>query len=174
MAVDIVLVLGSEHRRIQQLVDRCGRASRGFHDPVEELSQVLRAHVLAATAEIYPSAAKVNPANWPADGLTEVRTLVEGDPDAEGLMRAAALLLAAEQEHVVPLLESLEIHARRRLGKVFRIRRDALARAAANSHRRRRSQTELYEVARRVGVEHRSRMTQSELQAAIEARGTQG
>ncbi len=173
MAVDIVLVLRSEHRRIQQLVDRCGRASRGFHDPVNELSQVLRAHVLAATAEIYPSAAKVNPTNWPADSLTEVRTLVEREPHLDEVMRAAEVLLAAEDEHVVPLLETLEINARRRLGKVFRIRRDALARAANNSHRRRRSQTELYEVARRVGVEHRSRMTQAELQAAIEARGVE-
>jgi hypothetical protein len=173
MAVDIVLVMRSEHRRVQQLIDRCGRASRGFHDPVQELLQVLRAHMLAATAEIYPSAVKVNPANWPADRLTEVRTLLEREPRADEVTHAAEVLVTAEAEHVLPLLESLEVTARRRLGKVFRIRRDALVRASGNSHRRRRSQTELYEAARRAGVEHRSRMTQAQLHAAIEARGAE-
>lgn len=172
MAVDIVLVLGSEHRKIQQLVDRCGRATRGFHDPVNELSQALRAHVQVATAEIYPSAAKVSdPSQWPAEALTEVRTLLEREPETGRVTHAAAVLIKAEEDHVVPVLEGMELIARRRLGKVFRIRRDALARQTSDTHRRRRSQTELYELARRAGVEHRSRMTQAELQAAIEARG---
>lgn len=172
MAVDIVLVLRSEHRRIQQLVERCGRASRGFHDPVTDLWQALRAHVLAATAELYPCAAKVgDPQQWPAQKLTEVRTLLERAPQAEDALRAAELLLSAEEDCVVPRLEGLDVATRRRLGKVFRMRRDATARQASASHRRRRSQTELYEVARRVGVEQRSRMTQAELQAAIEGRG---
>jgi hypothetical protein len=173
MAVDIVLVLRSEHRHIQQLIDRCGRASRGFHDPAAELHQALRAHVLAATAEIYPTAAKAcDPQEWPAERLTSVRTLVERDriKDSEA-KQAAEDLVGAEESSVIPSLEGLELAQRRRLGKVFRIRRDALARQAAGSRRRRRSQTELYELARRAGVEHRSRMTQAELQAAIEARG---
>lgn len=173
MAVDIVLVLSSEHRRIQQLVQRCGRASRGFHDPVMELHQTLRAHILAATAELYPAAAKSgDTTQWPAAVLTDIRTTVEQEqPDGQELIDAAQALIDAEQRSVVPVLEAMEIPHRRRLGKVFRIRRDALARSASASHRRRRSQTELYELARRAGVEHRSRMTQAELQEAIETRG---
>lgn len=175
MAVDIVLVLRSEHRRIQQLIERCGRTSRGFHDPVADLQQALRAHVLAATAEIYPTAAKASdPDLWPADRLTEVRTVVEQDHASEAdLIRAAHELIAAEEQSIMAVLEDLELLSRRRLGKVFRIRRDAAVRAASSTGRRRRSQTELYELARRAGVEHRSRMTQSELQAAIEDRGLQ-
>jgi len=175
MAVDIVLVLRSEHRRIQQLIDRCGRTSRGFHEPLADLQQALRAHVLAATAEIYPSVAKVtDPHIWPADRLTEVRTVVEADhaPERE-LIMAAEDLMALEEQSILPFLGDLELLSRRRLGKVFRIRRDAAVRAASSTGRRRRSQTELYELARRAGVEHRSRMTQSELQAAIEDRGLQ-
>lgn len=175
MAVDIVLVLHSEHRRFQQLVERCGRTSRGFHDPVSELHLTLRAHVLAATAEIYPTAAKSSPVDtWPAAQLTEVRTLVEQEQlgQAEAI-RAAALLTDAEEQAVLPVLEMLEIGPRRRLGKVFRIRRDASSRGSVGPRRRRRSQTELYELARRAGVEHRSRMTQAELAEAIEARGLQ-
>jgi hypothetical protein len=140
---------------------------------VDELSLALRAHVMAATGEIYPSAAKVNPANWPAEDLTEVRILVEREPRAAEVAHAAEVLLRTEVEHVIPLLEDLELDIRRRLGKVFRIRRDAIARSERSTHRRRRSQTELYELARRVGVEQRSRMTQAELQAALEARGLQ-
>lgn len=173
MAVDIVLVLRSEHRHIQQLLDRCGRASRGFHDPTAELHQALRSHVLAATAEIYPTAAKSSdPHTWPAERLTVVRTLVEREHlDIGSAQRAVEELVTAEEGSVLPVLENLELAQRRRLGKVFRIRRDALTRQSTGSRRRRRSQTELYELARRAGVEHRSRMTQAELQAAIEARG---
>jgi hypothetical protein len=105
--------------------------------------------------------------------LTEVRVRAQADPpDAAGLQEATDALVRVEREVVIPALESdLEVPARRRLGKVFRIRRDAAARHAQSSRRRHRSQTELYEVARRVGIERRSRMTQAELQAALEARG---
>lgn len=175
MAVDIVLVLRSEHRRIRQEVDRCGRSSRGFADPAAELQLTLRAHMLAATAEVYPTAAKLSdPSTWPAETLTSVRTTVEqDDPDDGTLKQAATDLMQAEATSVLPVLEQrLEIPARRRMGKVFRIRRDANARtAAAGQRRRHRSQTELYELARRAGVEHRSHMTQAELEAAVEGRG---
>lgn len=173
MAVDVVLVLHSEHRRLQQLVERCGRSRRGFHDPAAELQQALQAHMLAATAEIYSTAARLCPGEWPAETLTEVRVTAEAQrPDAAALQAATDVLVRVERDVVIPALESgLEVPARRRLGKAFRIRRDAAARHTHSSRRRRRTQTELYEVARRVGIEHRSRMTQAELQAALEARG---
>ena len=81
--------------------------------------------------------------------------------------------MALDEQSILLILESLELLTRRRMGKVFRIHRNAAVRAASSTGRRRRSQTELYELARRAGVEHRSRMTQSELQAAIEDRGLQ-
>ncbi len=177
MAVDIALVLRSEHRQIQRQIERCGRTSRGFADPAGDLQATLRSHILAATTEVYPTAAKLtDPNSWPAEVLASVRTTAEADEvDEDALLKAAAELIRAEETSVLPVLEDrLEIPARRRMGKVFRIRRDANARAAvAGQRRRHRSQTELYEVARRAGVEQRSRMTQSELQAAIEARGIQ-
>jgi hypothetical protein len=175
MAVDITLVLASEHRRLRQLIDRCGRSSRGFHDPVKELQNALRAHVLAASAEVYPTAATLgSPSDWPAEDLVRVRQLAESArPTRSELVRAAGTLIDAEQ-HVLAVLPSLELTDRRRLGKVFRIRRDSLLRGVVAGSRRRRSQTELYELARRAGVEHRSRMTQVQLQAAIEARSVGG
>jgi hypothetical protein len=173
MAVDVVLVLNSEHRRLAQLVERCGRPRRGLHDPAAELQQALHAHMVAATAEIYPAAARrCPPRGWPGEGLTGVRVAAEQEPpDVGRLQEAAQSLVTMERETVIPALDGLEVPARRRLGKVFRIRRDAAARNAASSHRRHRTQTELYEVARRVGIEHRSRMTQAQLQSALQARG---
>ena len=172
MAVDIVLVLGSEHRRLRQLVERCGRSSRGFHDPVRELQKVLRAHIVAASAEVYPTAATLGPpSQWPAEAIAGVRQQAESGRPTRSELAAAADGLIGVELYVMSLLEGLELTDRRRLGKVFRIRRDALLRSAGNASRRRRSQTELYEVARRAGVEHRSRMTQAQLQAAIDARG---
>lgn len=172
MAVDIVLVLGSEHRRLRQLVERCGRSSRGFHDPAHELHMALRAHILAATAEVYPTAASLRqPSPWPADVIARTRQTAEsGRPSRSELATTTDQLIEVEQ-YVIALLEGLDVTDRRRLGKVFRIRRDALLRNAGSGSRRRRSQTELYEMARRAGVEHRSRMTQAQLQAAIDARG---
>lgn len=171
MAVDVVLVLQSEHRKLHQLVERCGRPSRGFHDPHADLQQALYAHLVAATAEIYPATARLCGEDWPAARLSELRALAEGEP-TDALTAAAEDLVELEQRCVLPVLdERMELEARRRLGKVFRIRRDAAARSANSTRRRHRTQTELYELARRAGIEHRSRMTQAELQAAIEARG---
>lgn len=171
MAVDVVLVLQSEHRKLHQLVERCGRPSRGFHDPVADLQHALYAHMVAATAEIYPTAARLSGSLWPAEAVTEIRKAAESE-SSDALRAATADLVRMEEQYVLGLFgEHLELDARRRLGKVFRIRRDAAARSAATSRRRHRTQTELYELARRAGIEHRSRMTQAELQAAIEARG---
>lgn len=177
MAVDVVLVLQSEHRKLHQLVERCSRPSRGFHDPVADLQQALDAHLAAATAEIYPTAARLAGPDWPPEAVSRIREAVDsvsGDSDDAhaALLQATTELVALEEHHVLPHLEQrVELAPRRRLGKVFRMRRDAAVRNAGTSHRRHRTQTELYELARRAGIEHRSRMTQAELQAAIEARG---
>lgn len=166
MAVDITLVLRSEHRRLRQLIDRCGRPRRGFGDPVADLRAALRAHVGAASTEVYP----LVPAD---DDLDRVRALSTSESwSREALVEAAEELIAVEQKQVVGVLaEAVEPGRRRRMGKAFRMRRDALLRRAGSSRRRHRSQTELYELARRAGVAHRSNMTQAQLEQALEMRG---
>jgi hypothetical protein len=174
MAVDIVLVLRSEHRRLLRLCDRCGLSSRGFHDPLGDLRNAMRAHIVAASAEIYPTAALMRGQDdWLGARLAQIRWVVQSEDMAvDRIVGAAHHLMAMEEQHVIDVLaESMEVPERRRMGKVFRIRRDAAMRGSAAGSRRRRSQTELYELARRAGVEHRSRMTQAQLQAAIDTRG---
>ena len=128
--------------------------------------------MLAAGAEVYPTAAQRSITNdWPAEEFADIRKVAEAtEIGADELIRAAKELVGAEVRFVLPAVESLELNVRRRMGKVFRMRRDANLRNGDSGSRRRRSQTELYEMARRAGVEHRSSMTQAQLQEALEAR----
>ncbi len=121
---------------------------------------------------MYPTAAQRSTTNdWPAEEFAEIRKAAEATKiSADELVRAAQDLVGAEVQFVVPAVETLELNVRRRMGKVFRMRRDANLRTGDPGSRRRRSQTELYEMARRAGVEHRSSMTQAQLQQALEAR----
>jgi hypothetical protein len=170
MASDIGLVLGSEHRDLLVLADQCGRASRGFHDPVTELGRRLLAHVAAVEAEVHPVLR-----SSPSVNLLDVRNAVErvdavlGDDavDREALAGAARDLVEVERAVLPALVALLPIAERRRMGKVFRIRRDSVLRGAHSRQHRKLSQTELYELARRAGLEHRSTMTQAQLQAAV-------
>ncbi|HEX6887043.1 MAG TPA: hypothetical protein VF143_02965, partial [Candidatus Nanopelagicales bacterium] len=91
------------------------------------------------------------------------------EPTRAGIAQAATALIEAERAVVIPKLAAMPISERRRIGKVFRIRRETALRHATTATRRQRSQTELYELARRAGVEQRSRMTLAQLEAAVSA-----
>jgi hypothetical protein len=171
MASDIRLVLGSEHHDLLVLADQCGRASRGFHDPVSELGRRLLAHLAAAEEEVYPLLRPSSDAD-----MADLRTAIErvravlgdGSVVREELAQVARALVEAERATVLPALAaSYPIAERRRMGKVFRIRRDAVLRGAHSRQHRQLSQTELYELARRAGLQHRSTMTQAQLHAAV-------
>lgn len=171
MASDIGLVLKSEHHDLLVLADQCSRVSRGLHDPGAALRRRLLAHLAAADEGVYPVHRSLSPASAP--GVQQAVDLVNdvlGDDVAarESLGQVARRLVEAEREVVLLVLAAqLPIAERRRMGRVFRIRRDALLRGAHARTHRQRSQTELYELARRAGLEHRSNMTQSQLQAAV-------
>ena len=168
MASDIELVLRSEHRDLLRLADRCGRASRGFQDPAADLQGRLRAHV-AAVSEGPLDVVSALGANALPDALEEARAALDGSATGEVLAREARRLVEVEQAELLPILaERVPLPVRRWMGQVFRIRRDAVVRASHAPAHRQMSQTELYELARRAGVEHRSTMTQSELQAAVQ------
>lgn len=169
MASDIGLVLKSEHRDLLILADRCGRTSRGFQDPAADLRRRLSAHLSTATEEVY-SALPATPEPGLLRVIDRVTSVLEDEgATGEVLADVARDLVAVEKELVVPpLLENVPIAERRRMGKVFRIRRDsALNRGPGRPHRQ-LSQSELYEQARRAGIEHRSRMTLAQLQEAVD------
>jgi len=173
MASDIVLVLRSDHRHLLLLADQCDRISRGLHDPVTALRLRVQAHITAASSEIYPTVRSLCPPNAP-DLLSTVERVGHALGDEtlarEELAEVTRDLVGAERADVLLLLAAqLPIGERRRMGRVFRIRRDAVLRSARTSQHRARSQTELYELARRAGVGHRSTMTLSQLQEAVTA-----
>lgn len=167
MASDIILVLRAEHRELLNLAEQCGRSSRGFQHPEEELRRRLGAHVAAAGEAVYP-AGVIGTA--PDAALQQVLAAVAAQvehPRRDAVAQQAAALVEIERAQVLPALESLLIGDRRRSGKLFRILRERHMRHYASTVRRQRSQSELYEVARRAGLEHRSRMTLAQLEAAV-------
>lgn len=170
MASDIALVLRSEHRQLVLHAQRCGREGRGFQDPVGDLRRVLLAHLDAAASEVYPPAQRRGAAA-PEPGTSDVRErVVDPGTPVDELVQVTEDLVAYEDQRILPVLEShVGLPERRRIGKLFRMRRDASARSIGTAPRSRRSQTELYELARRAGVEQRSRMTQAQLQEAVSA-----
>ncbi len=94
------------------------------------------------------------------------------DDKHDGLVPSAQALVLVEQRTLLPWLEqNTSVDDRRRLGTLYRVRRDMVARTPLQ--RPSLTRTELYERARRAGVENRSRMTQAELAAAVEARERQ-
>ena len=171
MASDIGLVLRSEHRDLLILADRCGRMSRGFQDPVADLRRRLLAHLAAAQSAVLPVLASVSspPAPELEHAIGLVGTVVSDEMvSREALEQTTRVLVDAERADMLPVLSGrVPVAERRRMGKVFRMRRDSVLRGTQARSYRQRSQTELYELARRAGVEHRSTMTQSQLQAAV-------
>jgi len=171
MASDIVLVLRSEHRDLLILADQCGRMSRGFHDPVTDLRGRLQAHLAAVDVGVSPVLRSLPTADL-GDLRHAVRlvgaALADESVGREELAQVVRGLVEAERSDVMlALVAQVPIAERRRAGKVFRMRRDAVLRADQSRHNRQRSQTELYELARRAGVEHRSTMNQAQLQEAV-------
>lgn len=156
MASDIVLVLRSEHRDLLLLADQRGRASRGFHDPETGLRSRLHAHVAAAEAEVYPTLRSSGSPNV-SDLLHAVERVAGALDDTaitrEELAEVAQDLVAAERSAVLLFLAAqMPIGERRRMGRVFRKRRDAALRVTQGHHHRNVSQTELHELARRAGL----------------------
>jgi hypothetical protein len=168
MASDIVLVLRSDHRQLLLLAEQCRRPSRGLERPEEALRRALAAHVEAVGTVVYPPVASRADPDQLRPALSAVAAHLE-NPSRTGLAESACALVEVESSTVIPALAALPIADRRRMGKVFRIHQERRLRHAAPLVRRQRSQTELYELARRAGLARRSRMTQSQLEEAVSA-----
>ena len=167
MASDIVLVLRSEHRELSALADQCSRMSRGFEDPARRLGNRMRAHAAALDRNVVGHSLLASD----VDGIVrEILERLRTDLEFRQPDEAAGCLVAREAEALLPRLErEVPLTERRRMGKGFRLVRDAALRGSPTTPRRVRSQSELYEVARRAGLERRSRMSLVELQRAVEA-----
>lgn len=152
------------------LADQCTRPSRGFENPVSRLHDRLAAH-LSALERVGMSTAR-----WLGDGSGPIPDVLEHlrGATSEPATRDSTPVLARtvvdrEERDVIPQLEAeVPILERRRAGKSFRSVRDSALRGSHPSSRRVRSQSELYALARRAGLEQRSRMTQVQLQHAVE------
>jgi hypothetical protein len=164
MASDIVLVLRSEQRSLDLLAQRCSRRSRGLEDPFGDLRAGLLSHVEAVAQEVAPT---LRGFGEQAEWLQAMRQHILAAADND-LPREASEVVEFERIELLPAVASLAVEHRRRLGKAFRIRREASQRARGQGRRRPAvSQTELYEQARRAGISQRSRMSHAELWEAV-------
>jgi len=169
MASDILIVLRSEHRQLRLATERCSRTARGLEDPFGDLRAALLGHLEAMALEVNPALPE-NIDDW-LSRQDRVRSL----PNTQ-LVSAAEATIGLERDQLLPLLQELSVPARRRLGRAFRIRREASVRAHIQATAGRRSvasQSELYELARQAGIHRRSRMTKAELHRALRTAGHQ-
>ncbi len=170
MASDIRLVLDTQHQTLTRFAQRCDRGARGVRDPREDLLRELGAHLVAARDEVYPTARHRLGPCWHDAGLDDLPLqIAEPQITAEEVADAARVLVAAERSLVIPVLvDLLPIPHRRQMGKAFRVRVTVARRATGSGSRRHvRSHTELYEMARRADLPHRSTMTHRELNDAV-------
>ena len=170
MVSDVLLVLRAEHRELAQVADQCRRATRGLQDPQAELHRRVGAHLGAfAAAGIDRSVTDADLERRLVDAGQRAREVLDDPEAADHALPEATLALVRVEESVLDsFVVRVPLTERRRMGKVFRIRRDSVLSGSAPSQRRSRSHSELYELARRAGLHHRSRMTLAELTAAVE------
>lgn len=167
MPSDILLVLHSDQRQLMVLADRCRRSGRGLEDPEGDLRAALTAHATALLHEVLPRV------RGTAELAEHLDAMISGLPDqgSEKLADTAEQVVEAERQELTGNAATLSIDARRRLGKAFRIRRQAALRARGHTRRVTVSQSELYEIARRAGISQRSKMTHAELLQAVHGAG---
>jgi hypothetical protein len=174
MASDVVLVLESRHRRMRELLDRSRRPARGLADPVGELAREAAGHA-AAAAELL--AITRDRGLLPADGAATLGArcseLADAarrpEPDAAELASLVEETLRAEQQ-LLPAWAQAHVDLRRRWGRSYRSVLESTRRSVGPPRNRGvPSRTELYERARRAGISQRSRMSVSELLAAVAA-----
>ena len=186
MGTNAVRLVQADHRRIGELVRRLGRSYRAGESLRVQATAELRAHLEATGAVLLPFAADRQVT--PPDMADRYEALLAGlgacvaelgearDPVPAEL---AGRLAAVWSEHVEcerPLLdgldEAVEVHRLRILGDALRRSRDSALRTALRGTSRLNrpvaTRAELYERARRMGIEGRSSMSRAELQHALD------
>jgi hypothetical protein len=186
VGTNAVRLVQADHRRIGELVRRLGRSYRAGESLRVQATAELLAHVEATRAALLPFAADRQVT--PPDLADRYEVLLEGlDACAAELGESpdpvpaelAQRLAATWSEHVEcerPLLAGLdaavEVHRLRILGDALRRSRDAARRTALRGTSRLNrpvaTRAELYERARRIGIEGRSSMSRAELQHALD------
>lgn len=187
MARNVLAVIQTDHRRIGRLIDRLFAGRTSFPVARDELVQLARAHLVAERGVVHPAAAEraahaedleaADEAAQRLDALlAEVATLSDRPADdtrRATLAEALAAHVQAEERVSHVLHDACAQELLRRWGGDYGRERDAVAHrfhvAPAIPRRFDRPRTELYEMARKAGIEGRTRMSRDELIAALRA-----
>jgi hypothetical protein len=170
VANDVVLVVGSQQRRLRELASRCHRPARGLADPTADLARAAagQAAAVVTVSELGRRLVDEALAARARRLCAAVDREARRDPiDADALLARVDQLLDVERA-LADAWSGARLDHRRQWGRAYRRAATGAERAlAAASSRSTPSGTELYERARQAKVAQRSRMTVRELQAAV-------
>jgi hypothetical protein len=186
MPSSVVRLVALDHRRVERLLERVAAPGPSRARWRRELTQLISAHQAAEESQVFEALAEA----WGADAVVDVRAeaarlaaatertaAVDVDsadlqPTLESLRRALVEHVHGTEGTLLPLVgDRLERKRLRELGGRYeRHRDDVLTASGANRAVPRRldySRAELYELARKAGIEGRSAMTREELIDAL-------
>jgi hypothetical protein len=186
VGTNAVRLVQADHRRIGELVRRLGRSYRAGESLRVQATAELRAHVEATRVILLPFAAERQAT--PSGATERYEALLDGlvacaaelgeapDPVPAELARRLAATWDQHVEWERPLLDGLgevvEVHRLRILGDALGRSRDSALRTGLRGtsrlNRPMATRAELYERARRMGIEGRSSMSRAELQHALD------
>lgn len=187
---DIVTLITSQHRTIDELLEQAQQEDTDTLDLLRQVNELLRPHSEAEESFVYPRIRELDAAEADevTDGAAEhhhveqlLDELLAGDPDEPGYDGKLAAMVGELRHHVQEeeeellsvLSEKATAEEREQLGARFavttgtdEIRPDAQGGEAVEEEATR---AELYEKAKELDVPGRSSMTRAELAEAISA-----
>jgi hemerythrin superfamily protein len=197
MAEDVITLITRDHREMEELFSRLRLDKENRPALLERVGAMLVAHSRAEEAHVYPEIAKAAPAergevhhgaeeHHQAEEL--LHKLEDLDPDSDQFDEALTEFVEAVNHHVheeeseiLPALgEAVGRTRLEELGRLFMERREqeltggaavpAAQSSAAEGSMDDLTKDELYEKARRAGVEGRSRMDKDDLAREVQRR----
>jgi hemerythrin-like domain-containing protein len=163
MDIELLDQLEAEHREVESLLEQLGEATDAETQAplVKELVTALRAHMELEETEVYPQLADLDD-DTVAEALTEHGLAREGVTQLEELIGQPGFGAAVEMVRA-----GIAHHVEEEENEAFPLLRRSAPRGA-NESIEDASKADLYEAAKRAGIEGRSTMTKDELAQALD------
>jgi hemerythrin-like domain-containing protein len=164
MEIELLDQLETEHREVESLLEQLLEAQdlETQASLVEELATALVAHMELEESEVYPKLADLDD-EAVAEALTEHGLAREGVTKLQELIAEPGFGAAVEMVRA-----GIAHHVEEEENEVFPLLRGSARRAANESVGDGASKADLYEAAKRAGIEGRSTMTKDELAHALD------
>lgn len=164
MDIELLDQLEAEHREVESLLEQLEEAQDAETQAplVEELVTALLAHMELEETEVYPQLADLDDESV-AEALTEHGLAREGVTKLQELIGQPGFGAAVEMVRA-----GIAHHVEEEENEAFPLLRGSARRSANESVAEDASKADLYEAAKRAGIEGRSTMTKDELAHALD------